>query len=341
MLARVGYWPQMNADKRRYQTLIGCLIAALPLAAGNVRIYVANSGGDNITIIDPVTNRVAGELRVSNNPHGIVPSLDKSRFFVSSEGDNVLDVVDRVSGRMIRRIPIGTRPNNVAITPDGKRVYVCIRQESWVDIVDTGSLEKVKSVPVGRYPHNVYCTPDGKYMLATSMGDKKLTAIDIKTEQPAFEIPLPGVPRPAVIESGEKRVFVQLSNLHGFVIVDYPARRVTDTVKLPDAPPGAQPLIPLTFSHGIGIAPDGRTLWVNSMLDNSVSVYSMPAIKLLGTVPVGKGPDWLTFTPDGKRCYISNAGEDSVSAVDIASRKEVAKIHVGKVPKRLITVELP
>ena len=91
----------------------------------------------------------------------------------------------------------------------------------------------------------------------------------------------------------------------------------------------------------MGIAPDHKTLWVCSLLDNSVSVYSMPTLHRLATIPVGKGPDWLTFTPDGARCYVSNAGADSVSAIDVASRKELARIPVGKVPKRIISVTLP
>src|SRR5258706_15675526 len=92
-------------------------LLAGPLLAGTVRIYVANSDGDNITIIDPATNRVTGELKVSKNPHGIVPSPDKSRFYVSSESEDVLDVVDRASSKIIRRVPLERRPNNVAITP--------------------------------------------------------------------------------------------------------------------------------------------------------------------------------------------------------------------------------
>jgi YVTN family beta-propeller protein len=321
-----------------------CLLA-LPLAASTVRIYVANSAGNNVTVIDPSTNKAVGDIKVSNNPHGIVPSPDCSRFYVSSETDNVLDVVDRSSSKVIRRVPIGKRPNNVAITQDGRRVYVCIREESWVDIVDTASLEKVKSVPVGKNPHNVYATPDGKHMIATSMGENKLTVINTETEQPEFAIPVGGVPRPLTIDATPDgtitRLFVQLSNLHGFVVVDYHAHVVIDKVLLPDGPPGAQPLIPNTFSHGIGIAPDHKTLWVCSLLDNSVTVYSMPTLHRLSTIPVGKGPDWLTFTPDGSRCYVSNAGADSVSAIDVASRRELTRIPVGKVPKRIISVALP
>jgi YVTN family beta-propeller protein len=311
------------------------------LMAGSVRVYVTNSGGDNISVIDPLTNTVTGEIKVSKNPHGIVPSLDKKRFFISSEGDNVMDVVDRASSKVIRRIPLETRPNNVAITPDGRRVYVCIRQESWVDIVDTASLEKVKSVEVGHYPHNVYCTEDGKYMLATSMGDKKITAIDTKTEEPAFEIPLTGVPRPVVMDAGPRHLFVQLSNLHGFVVVDYASRKTIQTVNLPDAPPDAKPLIPQTFSHGMAITADQKTLWVCDQLGNSVSVYSLPGLQLIGTTPVGRAPDWMVFTPDGKRAYVSNTGSNSVSVLDVASRKELTRIAVGKEPKRLIAVDLP
>jgi YVTN family beta-propeller protein len=316
---------------------------AAPLFATSVHIYVANSDDNKVSVIDPTTNKVVSEIAVSPNPHGIVPSPDGSRFYVSSESKDVLDVVDRKSSTIVRRVPIGTRPNNIAITRDGRRVYVCIRGESWVDIVDTASLEKVKSIQVGKGPHNIYRTPDGEHMIATSMDDEKLTLIDVRTEEPEFAIPLGGIPRPLAIDARPDgsigRLFVQLSNLHGFAVVDYASRKVINKVLLPDAPPGARPLIPATFSHGIDIAPGHKTIWVTSLLNNSVSVFSLPDLKGVATIPVGRGPDWLTFTPDGKRCYVSNAGSNSVSAIDAIELKELVQIPVGKVPKRIITAD--
>jgi YVTN family beta-propeller protein len=319
------------------------ILAAAPLLASSVRIYVANSDDNKITVIDPATDHVVGEIPVSANPHGIVPSPDGTRFYVSSESKDVLDVVDRNTLGVIRRVPVGMRPNNVAITPDGKYVYVCIRAESWVDIVDTASLQRVKRVPVGKGPHNVYRTPDGEHMIATSMDENKLTVINIKSQEVEFEIPAGGVPRPLVIDANPdasiNRLFVQLSNLHGFAVIDWASRKVGNRILLPAAPAGARPLIPETFSHGIGISPDHKTLWVTSLLDNSVSVFSLPQLQLLKTIPVGRGPDWLTFTPDGARCYVSNAGGNSVSSIDALELKELVKIPVGKVPKRIITTE--
>ena len=72
-----------------------------------------------------------------------------------------------------------------------------------------------------------------------------------------------------------------------------------------------------------------------------MSVFSLPDLKLLITIPVGRGPDWMTFLPDGSRCYVSNAGSNSVSVIETASRKDITRIAVGKIPKRIIAVEFP
>jgi YVTN family beta-propeller protein len=134
-------------------------------------------------------------------------------------------------------------------------------------------------------------------------------------------------------------MFVQISGFHGFYIVDFEQRREVGRVKLPDVSLDKRHLDTLqgSPSHGLGVTPDGKTLWVCSKMNGYVYAYSMPDLKLLGGVHVGDHPDWLTFTPDSKTVYVANAGSNSVSAVDVASRREIARIPVGQVPKRNIT----
>ena len=67
----------------------------------------------------------------------------------------------------------------------------------------------------------------------------------------------------------------------------------------------------------------------------------LPDLKLLGSVDVGRAPDWVTLTPDGRRAYVANAGSNSVSVIDIAGLREITRIPVGQVPKRNITALLP
>src|SRR5436305_2101327 len=87
--------------------------------------------------------------------------------------------------------------------------------------------------------------------------DDHITAIDVNTEEPAFTISPGGVPRPLTIDARPdgsiNRLFVQLSNLHGFETIDYEKRSVSGKYLLPKAPPDAKPLIPATFSHGMAI----------------------------------------------------------------------------------------
>jgi YVTN family beta-propeller protein len=103
-------------------------------------------------------------------------------------------------------------------------------------------------------------------------------------------------------------------------------------------------------SHGIGVHPDGKTLWVTSIPQNAVFVYSLADLKLTDTIKLpelklpgrkdlgGAVANWVTFTPDGKTIYIANSGLRSVTAIDTTSRKIKAVIPVGEVPKRINTL---
>mgnify|MGYP003351030287 FL=1 len=102
-------------------------------------------------------------------------------------------------------------------------------------------------------------------------------------------------------------------------------------------------------SHGIGIAPDGKSLWVNSHIANAVFAYSLPDLKLMGhaSLPeaksasgdaVGSIPDWVTFSADSKLIYVGNSTFNTVVAIDTKAMKTVARIPVGQVPKRMNTL---
>jgi YVTN family beta-propeller protein len=338
--------------------LLASAAAPLPASASNVRIYVTNSAGDSIHVVDPATNKVVQVIKGIEAPHGINFSPDGSRVYVSNESDSTLDVVDQKSGKLLRKVKLSGHPNNIAVTKDGGRVVVGIAQAPGaLDIVDTKTLTVTKSVPVHGRLHNVYVTPDSKYVITGSVANKILTVIDLKTEAPVWEIQFEAGVRPMTIEAGPdgatRRIFVQLSNLHGFAVVDFAQRKEVARIKLPDQPSGygIQEGRQDTPSHGIAIAPDGKTLWVTSVLANGVFAYSLPDLKLAGFValpaeklanrdPIGALPDWITFTPDSRTLYVSNSGSRSVSAIDAATRKVVATIPVGEVPKRLNTLVL-
>jgi len=326
---------------------LGLFLLALPLAASSVRIIQTNSAGDDVSIIDPATNKVVGTIHGIEVNHGAAAAPDGSRYYISNEGNSSLDVVDEKTLQVTRRIKLSGHPNNIGISKDGKRVYVSIAvAPGAVDVVDTNSLEKVKSIPVKGAVHNTYVTPDGKYVVAGSIQSKTITVIDQKTEEVAWTVTLDQGIRPMTFatnpDGSTKWIFAQLSGFNGFAVVDFATQKEIKRIKNPDLPPGKAPfLVGGSESHGMAVTADGKTLVVNSRLNTAIYFYSLPDFKVLGSTEVGRSPDWVTLTPDGKTAYVACAVSNYVSVVDIKSMKEITRIPVGEVPKRNITAVLP
>ena len=323
---------------------LAALLAVASAASAQVRILQTNSGGDNIHLIDPATNTVVGEIKGVPINHGAAGSPDGHRLYFTSEGERTLTVVDGKTLAVIRKIELSGRPNNIFISRDGTRVYVAIVSDPGaIDVVDTATLARVKTIPNRGGVHNVYLTPDGNYLIAGSIAGRNMTVFDIKTGEPVWSLFDEGV-RPMAFETNPdgstKRLFVQLSNVHGFVVVDFQQRKEVARVTLPEIPVEKRDPGPFNGSpsHGIGVAPDGKTLWVCSRPNGVVYAYSLPDLTLLGSVGLGGRSDWVTFTPDSKLVYVAIESLNAVSAIDVAARKEVARIPVGKSPKRNVTV---
>ncbi|HET9361612.1 MAG TPA: cytochrome D1 domain-containing protein, partial [Vicinamibacterales bacterium] len=290
----------MNALIRCGVALV--LVFTSTAAFSQVRIVQTNSQGDNIHLIDPVTQRIVGEVKGIPINHGAAASPDGRQLYFSSEAEQTLHVVDAKTLQTTKKIPLTGRPNNISISRDGRRVYVgIVSQPGAVDVIDTASLDKVKSIPTKGGIHNVYVTPDGRHVVAGSIAGRLMTVIDQKTEEPIWTLFEEGV-RPMAFETNAdgstKRIYVQLSNLHGFAIVDFQQRQEVARVELPNDVP-AEKIDKGPFnaspSHGLGVAPDGKSLWVTSRPNARVYTYTLPDLKLLpDPVDLGGRPDWVT-----------------------------------------------
>jgi len=292
------------------------ILVAIP-AVAQFRVYVANSGDDRISIIDPQTGKVSGEVHVSPNPASMAASSDGLRLYVISGTRNLFDIIDVKTNRMVRSVAVGPRPAGIAVSSDGRRAFICAGEG--IDVIDTALFTRVKSIR-GRGMDTIYLTPDQTRMVAASTTDKKLVVINARTEQVEFEIPVGGVPAKIAIDSDRNlvisRLFVQLVGSNSFGIVDYKTRRVTGKVAAP--------------AGEFAVSPDHKTLWAGG------GVFSLPDLKRVATYSAGGS---VAFTPDSRRTYVSNPDSDSVSVIDTMTYKELARIPVGSKPENIVVIE--
>src|ERR1700732_4468071 len=92
--------------------IVLCSVSFSSLAAPSpkLRIIQTNSAGDNIHIIDPVTNKVVGEIKGIEASHGIAVARDGLRIYISEEATRTLDVIDGKTLTVTKRIPLSGVP---------------------------------------------------------------------------------------------------------------------------------------------------------------------------------------------------------------------------------------
>lgn len=324
------------------------LLLATPLAAKEMRFYVANTAGTSVSVIDPQTNKVVQEITGIQVPESVAVSPDGKYVYISQFAEKVLTVVDRKTGKKIKDVPVTGHSHDLAASKDGKWVLVCNAQNPGsVDIIDAHKLEMVKSIPTPTKQHDVVITNDSKYAIFTAEGQPVMTVVDLQTQTVAWEHKFDMGTQVPFIESNPdgsaRRVFVQLNKMRGFAVVDFKTNEEVARITLPDD----EPAVKTTMSgHGLAITPDGKTLWVGSKPDVAAFVYALPDLKLIGRVrlprvavpghePLSGSPNWFAFTPDSKRAYVVNALDRSVSVVDVQTLKVLDRIPVGEEPSRI------
>lgn len=323
---------------------IAFLAAAATNAASDsgarMLLYVNNSLGDDITVVDLGLLKVVDTIKVGNQPHALCAPADGRRLFTTIESEKNLKTIDTITGKILDTIPVNGKPNECAATPDGRYVGVPIRDGNSVDIVDTILKKMVKALPI-KEPHNCFNTGNNNDMYVSSMGSNEIEVIDLKKMAYSAHIPTGGIPRPYTVSNDEKTLYAAVTNLHGFVVADIPTRKVVERVELPPAPPLDCPLEVNTPTHGLALTPDGKQLWVTSLADGGVYVYDLATRKTSPIIHVGKCPNWIAFSPDGKYCAVSNSDTNDCSIIDAHTQREVARVKTGKGPKRVLVVRVP
>jgi len=324
---------------------IACLLAEPSWlgAAGatKLRVVQTNAAGDNIHVIDAKTNKVVGVINDIEVPHGVALAPDGARIYITDEALSTVDVVDARTLGIVARVKLSGHPNNLSVTPDGRKVYAGIaRAPGAVDVIDTTSVSNVKTIPVEGAVHNVYVTPDGKYAVSGSIATSTISVIDTATDTVAWTLKETSGIRPMIFrtksDGSTDQILVQLSNFHGFAVVDFATRKEVKRMTMPDIPGRAKETDGLqgSPSHGFAITNDGKMLWVTSKWYDYVAAYSLPDFTFLKTVDVGLHPEWLTIPPGSQNLYVAVAGKNATVVVDTKAKTVVATIPVGQVPKR-------
>jgi DNA-binding beta-propeller fold protein YncE len=313
-------------------------------------LYVANNHDGLVSVIAIPEFEVIGEIDVmpdqslretggSTYADDVVVSSDGSRMYVSRGGRRDVVAFRLPDGDLLWRVETDGLADHFALSPDGSMLFVSVYSEDRVHVIYTAEGQELARIASCSGPHGIRFSADGSSVYNGCMIGDALDVIDAAS----FEVTkhysfLEGV-RPFEISADQRKAWVQLTRLHGFVELDLLEGRVTKTIHLP-VPPGvsAQRDFPHTAHHGIALNPDGTRLCVAGTVADYAAILSVPELDLLATVPVGSEPSWAITSLDGQFCFVSSRKSDTVSVISFDDGRELARIKVGTYPQRMWAV---
>jgi hypothetical protein len=335
-----GRMPSMFA---RFQALLVlgfalCSVAASATAAPRKLLYVATPGirdyleygGHGILVFD-IDDHHKFLKRVPSagldkdgkplNVKGICAGAKTARLYVSTTQS--LMCFDLATDKMFWEKKYEGGCDRMAITPDGKIIYLpSLEKEHW-HVIDAITGKVIKKIVLNSGAHNTIIAQRGGYAYLAGLKSPILRVVDIKNHEVLREIgPFGNVIRPFTIDGAQTRCYVNVNELLGFEVGDLKTGKVLARVEIAGFEKGP-PKRHGCPSHGIGLTPDGRELWVTDAYNNRVHVYdptSMPPRKL-ADIRVRDQPGWITFSIDGTLAYPSTG-----DVIDVKSRKIIAEL---------------
>src|SRR5215468_883764 len=140
--------------------------------------------------------------------------------------------------------------------------------------------------------------------------------------------------RPDIPVSSRDRVYAADQTSNTVSVIDPSTNTLLGVIRLGDPVPGA--LSPLykgqLLVHGLGYAPDGKTLAVVSIASNSVALIETATNHVRKILYVGRAPHEAFFTPNGRELWVTVRGENYVSVIDPAQMKETRRIELANGP---------
>jgi len=291
------------------------------------RIYVPNSGGSTVTVIDPATYRVIATYQTGLNPQHVVPAYDLRTLYATNDLGNSLTPINPRTGRPAGpNIPVDD-PYNMYFTPDGRYAVVVAEARQDLDFRNphTFALEHRIRVNCAGVDH-VDFAANGAYLIATCELSGRLVRVDLHTLTVAGYLNLPGSsPQDIKLDPTGHTFYVADKNHAGVWLIDAATFRPTGFIPTgPDA-------------HGLYPSRDARYLYVTNRGNGSISVISFATEKIVTTwwIPGGGSPDMGGVSPDGKVLWVSGRYNNVVYAISTVTGRLLAKIPVGVQPHGL------
>jgi DNA-binding beta-propeller fold protein YncE len=253
--------------------------------------------------------------KTPSNVKGIAVSLSLNSIYISTIES--LQRIDLTTEKIVWEKFFEGGCDRMSISPDGKTMYLPSFEKGFWNVIDCNTGDIIKKIEVFKRAHNTIYSRSGNYVYLDDIASPWLYVADAKKLELVNKIgPFGNFVRPFTINGKETLVYATVDSLLGFEVGDLKTGKKLTRVEVEgwNLGPVRRHGNP---SHGIGLTPDEKELWVADGHNMRVHVFNaVEPYQQLTTIPLQDMPGWITFSIDGKYVYPSS-GE----VIDVKTRK--------------------
>jgi DNA-binding beta-propeller fold protein YncE len=302
----------------------------LYVAVPGIRNYLGY-GGHGILVFDMDNNhRFVKRLKTQGistqngkplNVKGVAVSVPLNSIYISTL--ETLQRIDLTTEKVVWEKSYEGGCDRMSISPDGKIMYLPSLEKDFWNVIDCNTGDVIKKIIVVRRAHNTVYGLSGNHAYLADIASPFLHVTDTRTHTIVKKVGAFGEGiRPFTINGSETLAFVNVDGLLGFEVGDLKTGKVISRIAVEgwNMGPVRRHGNP---SHGIGLTPDEKEVWVSDGHNMRMHVFSAVApFQQLTTIPLQDMPGWVTFSLDGKYAYPSS-GE----VIDVKTRKVLTTLQ--------------
>jgi DNA-binding beta-propeller fold protein YncE len=195
------------------------------------RLYVTTELDHAITVIDPMTLRIIGQVPTGQKESHMLAVSHDGRFgYTANVGPGTVSVLDLTGRRTLAVIPVAQHVQRIALSRDDKLVFTSDVVEPRLAVIDTATRKLQSWIPLPANGYGAAATPDGRWLLVSIPLGNEVAVIDLQTMKTVREVPVAASPQEILIQPDGKTAWVSCMGAGKVAAIDLAHWKVSEFV---------------------------------------------------------------------------------------------------------------
>jgi YVTN family beta-propeller protein len=288
--------------------LVGSSPAAVAVNPVTDTIYVVNSSGNSVSVINGATNAVTATVNTGTNPVALaVNPLSNMVYVVNNGSSNITAINGATNATSTITNPNGIGPVAVALNPLTNMVYVANFESNNLTVINGTGNTVAATVGAGNNPTAVAVNPATNMVYVANRASSNVTVVNGANNTVAATVTTGTNPVSLAVDTATNTIYAANNGSSNLTVISGASNTVVATV------------ITGTSPAAVTVNPVTDTVYVANNGSGDVTVINGANNTVTTTVTTGSSPVALAADPTTNQIYVVNNASNNITVINGAT----------------------